>query len=158
MATTGPGPGSFLAWSTFPAFNRLQEDRLRVPFLSVGVPGGAGGDAGRIGGACERVGGRAPLPSKSSSSLVHNFAPHGTSLSGRVVFNQLFFLFFFSFVFFLFSFFPSLYDLLHSEACRGSLVTHGFECRYVLSKASKSSLYSASKCSFRDSTVAVTYL
>ncbi|KAI6077753.1 Transmembrane protein 231 isoform X2 [Aix galericulata] len=34
VATTGPGPGSFLAWSTFPAFNRLQEDRLRVPFLS----------------------------------------------------------------------------------------------------------------------------
>lgn len=38
MATTGPGPGSFLAWSTFPAFNRLQEDRLRVPLLSVGGP------------------------------------------------------------------------------------------------------------------------
>ncbi|NXI49131.1 TM231 protein, partial [Chloroceryle aenea] len=35
VATTGPGPGSFLAWSTFPAFNRLQDDRLRVPFLSV---------------------------------------------------------------------------------------------------------------------------
>ncbi|XP_075017885.1 transmembrane protein 231 isoform X2 [Calonectris borealis] len=34
VATIGPGPGSFLAWSTFPAFNRLQEDRLRVPFLS----------------------------------------------------------------------------------------------------------------------------
>ncbi|XP_071899965.1 transmembrane protein 231 isoform X1 [Anas platyrhynchos] len=34
VATTGPGPGSFLAWSTFPAFNRLQEDRLRVPLLS----------------------------------------------------------------------------------------------------------------------------
>uniref|UniRef100_A0A8D0FUF9 Transmembrane protein 231 n=1 Tax=Strix occidentalis caurina TaxID=311401 RepID=A0A8D0FUF9_STROC len=34
VATTGPGPSSFLAWSTFPAFNRLQEDRLRVPLLS----------------------------------------------------------------------------------------------------------------------------
>ncbi|NXA54252.1 TM231 protein, partial [Nothocercus julius] len=34
VATTGPGPGSFLAWSTFPAFNRLQEERLRVPLLS----------------------------------------------------------------------------------------------------------------------------
>ncbi|KFQ93290.1 Transmembrane protein 231, partial [Nipponia nippon] len=34
VATIGPGPGSFLAWSTFPAFNRLQEDRLRVPLLS----------------------------------------------------------------------------------------------------------------------------
>ncbi|NXJ83504.1 TM231 protein, partial [Trogon melanurus] len=33
VATTGPGPGSFLAWSTFPAFNRLQEERLRVPLL-----------------------------------------------------------------------------------------------------------------------------
>ncbi|NWQ78959.1 TM231 protein, partial [Columbina picui] len=29
------GPGSLLAWSTFPAFNRLQEDRLRVPLLSI---------------------------------------------------------------------------------------------------------------------------
>ncbi|NXD86235.1 TM231 protein, partial [Halcyon senegalensis] len=35
VATTGPGPGNLLAWSTFPAFNRLQEDRLRVPFLSI---------------------------------------------------------------------------------------------------------------------------
>ncbi|XP_025895359.1 transmembrane protein 231 isoform X1 [Nothoprocta perdicaria] len=34
VATTGPEPGSFLAWSTFPAFNRLQEERLRVPLLS----------------------------------------------------------------------------------------------------------------------------
>lgn len=38
VATTGPGPGGFLAWSTFPAFNRLQEERLRVPLLSVGLP------------------------------------------------------------------------------------------------------------------------
>lgn len=45
MATTGPGPGSFLAWSTFPAFNRLQEDRLRVPLLSVGGPV-MGGESG----------------------------------------------------------------------------------------------------------------
>ncbi|XP_050569273.1 transmembrane protein 231 isoform X2 [Cygnus atratus] len=82
VATTGPGPGSFLAWSTFPAFNRLQEDRLRVPLLSVGVPGGAGGDAGRVGGARERAAGCAPLPSRSSS-LVPNFAPHGTTLSGQ---------------------------------------------------------------------------
>uniref|UniRef100_A0A8C3NH28 Transmembrane protein 231 n=1 Tax=Geospiza parvula TaxID=87175 RepID=A0A8C3NH28_GEOPR len=34
VATIGSSPGSFLAWSTFPAFNRLQEDRLRVPLLS----------------------------------------------------------------------------------------------------------------------------
>ncbi|NXQ37031.1 TM231 protein, partial [Alaudala cheleensis] len=34
VATIGSGPGSFLSWSTFPAFNRLQEDRLRVPLLS----------------------------------------------------------------------------------------------------------------------------
>ncbi|XP_064526610.1 transmembrane protein 231 isoform X2 [Pseudopipra pipra] len=34
VATIGPSPGSFLAWSTFPAFNRLQEDRLRVPLLA----------------------------------------------------------------------------------------------------------------------------
>ncbi|XP_057239054.1 transmembrane protein 231 isoform X3 [Malurus melanocephalus] len=34
VATIESGPGSFLAWSTFPAFNRLQEDRLRVPLVS----------------------------------------------------------------------------------------------------------------------------
>ncbi|KAM9288795.1 transmembrane protein 231 [Morus bassanus] len=34
VATVGPGPGSFLAWSTFPAFNRLQGERLRVPLVS----------------------------------------------------------------------------------------------------------------------------
>uniref|UniRef100_A0A672THV7 Transmembrane protein 231 n=1 Tax=Strigops habroptila TaxID=2489341 RepID=A0A672THV7_STRHB len=30
MATTDPSPGSFLAWNTFSAFNRLQGERLRV--------------------------------------------------------------------------------------------------------------------------------
>ncbi|KAK2530223.1 hypothetical protein Q9233_006608 [Columba guinea] len=40
VATLGPGPGSLLAWSTFPAFNRLQEGRLRVPLLSVSVVNG----------------------------------------------------------------------------------------------------------------------
>ncbi|XP_039242093.1 transmembrane protein 231 isoform X3 [Pipra filicauda] len=40
VATIGPSPGSFLAWSTFPAFNRLQEDRLRVPLLAVSVVNG----------------------------------------------------------------------------------------------------------------------
>ncbi|NXC38837.1 TM231 protein, partial [Penelope pileata] len=34
VATTAPGPGGFLAWSTFPAFNRLQGERLRVPLVS----------------------------------------------------------------------------------------------------------------------------
>lgn len=34
VAMTGADPGSFLAWSTFPAFNRLQEDQLRVPLIS----------------------------------------------------------------------------------------------------------------------------
>uniref|UniRef100_A0A8D0GCY6 Transmembrane protein 231 n=1 Tax=Sphenodon punctatus TaxID=8508 RepID=A0A8D0GCY6_SPHPU len=34
VALTGTGPGSFLTWSTFPTFNRLQEDRLRVPLIS----------------------------------------------------------------------------------------------------------------------------
>ncbi|XP_009569550.2 transmembrane protein 231 isoform X2 [Cuculus canorus] len=33
VATLAPGPSSFLAWSTFPAFNRLQGERLRVPLL-----------------------------------------------------------------------------------------------------------------------------
>lgn len=31
----GPERGGFLAWSTFPAFNRLQGDHLRVPLVSV---------------------------------------------------------------------------------------------------------------------------
>ncbi|KAK2085473.1 hypothetical protein P7K49_036773 [Saguinus oedipus] len=35
VALLGPESGGFLAWSTFPAFNRLQGDRLRVPFVSV---------------------------------------------------------------------------------------------------------------------------
>lgn len=47
VATIGPAPGSFLAWSTFPAFNRLQEDRLRVPLLWVGLP--AAGPAAAVG-------------------------------------------------------------------------------------------------------------
>uniref|UniRef100_A0A8I3WB93 Transmembrane protein 231 n=1 Tax=Callithrix jacchus TaxID=9483 RepID=A0A8I3WB93_CALJA len=34
VALLGPESGGFLAWSTFPAFNRLQGDRLRVPFVS----------------------------------------------------------------------------------------------------------------------------
>ncbi|NWR70136.1 TM231 protein, partial [Centropus unirufus] len=34
VATLGPSPSSFLAWSTFPQFNRLQGERLRVPLLS----------------------------------------------------------------------------------------------------------------------------
>uniref|UniRef100_A0A8C0DWG4 Transmembrane protein 231 n=1 Tax=Balaenoptera musculus TaxID=9771 RepID=A0A8C0DWG4_BALMU len=31
VALLGPEHGGFLAWSTFPAFNRLQGDHLRVP-------------------------------------------------------------------------------------------------------------------------------
>nr|XP_012627975.1 transmembrane protein 231 [Microcebus murinus] len=34
VALLGPEPGGVLAWSTFPAFNRLQGDRLRVPLVS----------------------------------------------------------------------------------------------------------------------------
>ncbi|KAM5263261.1 LOW QUALITY PROTEIN: transmembrane protein 231 [Ctenodactylus gundi] len=34
VALLGPEPGGFLAWSTFPAFNRLQGDHLRVPLVS----------------------------------------------------------------------------------------------------------------------------
>lgn len=41
VALLGPEPGGFLAWSTFPAFNRLQGDHLRVPLISVrGSPPG----------------------------------------------------------------------------------------------------------------------
>lgn len=35
LALLGPERGGFLAWSTFPAFNRLQGDHLRVPLVSV---------------------------------------------------------------------------------------------------------------------------
>lgn len=35
VALLAPEPGGFLAWSTFPAFNRLQGDRLRIPLVSV---------------------------------------------------------------------------------------------------------------------------
>lgn len=35
VALLGPEPGAFLAWSTFPAFNRLQGVHLRVPLVSV---------------------------------------------------------------------------------------------------------------------------
>lgn len=35
VALLGPEHGGFLAWSTFPAFNRLQGDHLRVPLVSV---------------------------------------------------------------------------------------------------------------------------
>ncbi|XP_049642396.1 transmembrane protein 231 [Suncus etruscus] len=34
VALLAPEPGGFLAWSTFPAFNRLQGDRLRIPLVS----------------------------------------------------------------------------------------------------------------------------
>ncbi|XP_045389874.1 transmembrane protein 231 isoform X2 [Lemur catta] len=34
VALLGPERGGVLAWSTFPAFNRLQGDRLRVPLVS----------------------------------------------------------------------------------------------------------------------------
>lgn len=38
VALLEPERGGFLAWSTFPAFNRLQGDHLRVPLVSVRVP------------------------------------------------------------------------------------------------------------------------
>ncbi|KAF6079721.1 transmembrane protein 231 [Phyllostomus discolor] len=34
LALLGPERGGFLAWSTFPAFNRLQGDHLRIPLVS----------------------------------------------------------------------------------------------------------------------------
>lgn len=35
VALLGPEPGAFLAWSTYPTFNRLQGVHLRVPLVSV---------------------------------------------------------------------------------------------------------------------------
>lgn len=45
VALLEPERGEFLAWSTFPAFNRLQGDHLRVPLVSVrgSRPRGLGG-------------------------------------------------------------------------------------------------------------------
>lgn len=47
VALLGPEPGAFLAWSTFPTFNRLQGVHLRVPLVSVrGFRRGSGGQGG----------------------------------------------------------------------------------------------------------------
>lgn len=70
VALLGPEPGGFLAWSTFPAFNRLQGDHLRVPLVSVrgsppgfeahrdwaGVAGGGGESASGPGRGKPRLG------------------------------------------------------------------------------------------------------
>lgn len=50
VALLGPESGGFLAWSTFPAFNRLQGDRLRVPLVSVRGSRLGLGQSGRWGG------------------------------------------------------------------------------------------------------------
>lgn len=65
LALLGPERGGFLAWSTFPAFNRLQGDHLRVPLVSVrgscrGLSRPPG--LGRGGGGSAGVRGRAPGP------------------------------------------------------------------------------------------------
>lgn len=61
VALLGPERGGFLAWSTFPAFNRLQGDHLRVPLVSVrgSCPGleTHRGWAGVAGGGGERMNG-----------------------------------------------------------------------------------------------------
>lgn len=57
VALLEPERGEFLAWSTFPAFNRLQGDHLRVPLVSVrgscprGLGGGGAGEKGASGRA-----------------------------------------------------------------------------------------------------------
>lgn len=70
VALLGPERGGFLAWSTFPAFNRLQGDHLRVPLVSVrgfrrgleahrdwaGVAGGGGERASGPGRGKPRLG------------------------------------------------------------------------------------------------------
>uniref|UniRef100_A0A2K5YFU3 Transmembrane protein 231 n=1 Tax=Mandrillus leucophaeus TaxID=9568 RepID=A0A2K5YFU3_MANLE len=50
VALLGPESDGFLAWSTFPAFNRLQGDRLRVPLVSVRGSRLGLGQSGRWGG------------------------------------------------------------------------------------------------------------
>lgn len=75
VALLGPEHGGFLAWSTFPAFNRLQGDHLRVPLVS--VRGSRLGPAARrywaAVGMGEGVGGRAaagaPAPVSGGARL-----------------------------------------------------------------------------------------
>lgn len=64
VALLGSEPGGFLAWSTFPAFNRLQEGHLRVPLVSVSASRlGPAAQTGLRRGWAEVAGGReAPVP------------------------------------------------------------------------------------------------
>lgn len=64
VALLGSEPGGFLAWSTFPAFNRLQEGHLRVPLVSVSDSRlGPAAQTGLRRGWAEVAGGReAPVP------------------------------------------------------------------------------------------------
>lgn len=64
VALLGSEPGGFLAWSTFPAFNRLQEGHLRVPLVSVSDSRlGPAAQTGLLRGWAEVAGGReAPVP------------------------------------------------------------------------------------------------
>ena len=64
VALLGSEPGGFLAWSTFPAFNRLQEGHLRVPLVSVSASRlGPAAKTGLRRGWAESAGGlEAPAP------------------------------------------------------------------------------------------------
>lgn len=90
VATLGPGPGSLLAWSTFPAFNRLQEGRLRVPLLSVGLPEAGPAAAGRrVGWSRDGVGDGLAGPA-SRRPVLHCCLTscHSNVSSGQMIFNQ----------------------------------------------------------------------
>lgn len=69
VALLGSEPGGFLAWSTFPAFNRLQEGHLRVPLVSVSASRlGPAAQTGLRRGWAEGAAGReapAPVPGNS---------------------------------------------------------------------------------------------
>lgn len=63
VALLGSEPGGFLAWSTFPTFNRLQEGHLRVPLVSVSASRlGPAAQTGLRRGWAEVAGGRAEGP------------------------------------------------------------------------------------------------
>lgn len=69
VALLGPERGGFLAWSTFPAFNRLQGGHLRVPLVSVrGSRPGPRGPPG-LGGGGRGSGERATSPGRGKPSV-----------------------------------------------------------------------------------------
>uniref|UniRef100_A0A2K6FP13 Transmembrane protein 231 n=1 Tax=Propithecus coquereli TaxID=379532 RepID=A0A2K6FP13_PROCO len=77
VALLGPERGGVLAWSTFPAFNRLQGDRLRVPLVWVRE------EDRNQDGKMDRLHFKLELPLQSTEHVLEDFdvcdAEHGVS-------------------------------------------------------------------------------